>query len=242
MVEIDQELLVRIAVAGLILVVTALFVWILRIFWAKTPLGKSPASRAIYSYLVIIIWFIAVLFTIEYLALPDDALLILLAAASIAIVLATRDIIQNRISHDVLLSAPIFKIGDWIEIEGHYGRVVEMRNQTTTLVSHDHEIYTIPNSHFFKNITTNRSSKSPKVIVPFTVRVKGDIGQFEQKLLDNIAEKCADALAPDTSPEMFINKVTEKELAGDIRVAINNIGKQKSIVTRINKILSEIVK
>lgn len=241
MIQIDQEILIRVAIAGLIILITVLFVWLLRLFWKKTSLGKSAASRAILSYMVIVIWFIGIIFAIGQLTLDVSVLLVLLAAVSIAIVLATRDIIQNRISHDVLQGSPIFKIGDWVEIDGHYGRVVEMRKQTTTLVSHDSEIYVIPNQHFFRNITINRSSKSPKVTIPFKVKVKGDIGKFEQKLLENIASRCEDALVPDSKPEMFIKRVSEHELAGDIRVSINNIGKQKSIATRINKILSEMI-
>jgi len=236
-----DEILYPVTVAALIIGATALLVWLLRMFWSKTSLGKSPSSRAILSYIVIIIWIIGIILAISSLKLDVTVLLVLLGAASIAVVLASRDILQNRVSHDLLLVAPLFKIGDWIEIDGRYGRVVEMKNQTTTLVSHDNEIYIIPNSHFFSSITTNRSSKSPKVIVPFKVKVKEDIGEFERKLLSMINERCADALAPDTRPEMFINLVTERELAGDIRVTINNIGKQKSISTRINKILSELV-
>lgn len=229
-------------IAALIIIATALIAWLVRLLWLKTALGKSFSSRAVVSYLIIIIWVIGIIVAINQIIKEIQTLLVLLAAASIAIVLATRDILQNRLSHDALLASPIFKIGDWIEIEGHYGRIVEIKNQTTTLVSHENEIYVIPNSHFFKNITINRSSKSPKVVAPFRVKVKGDIGKFEENLLDKIAKDCSDALAPDSKPELFIHRVSEHFLEGDIRVTINNIGKQKSIVTRINKILSELIK
>ena len=53
------------------------------------------------------------------------------------------------------------KIGDWIEIDGHLGRVVEVSWSATRLVTRNHVSVTIPNTHLMSKPFRNYSRPEP---------------------------------------------------------------------------------
>ena len=73
----------------------------------------------------IIIWAITVYVVIAKVFNPPQAtLLAMLASTGLAVGLAAQDVIRNVISGALILFEQPFRVGDMVNIDGHYGEVV----------------------------------------------------------------------------------------------------------------------
>lgn len=113
------------------------------------------------------------------------------AAFIVAIVIATREFIQNFLGTLYLASSRPFSIGDWISIDGHVGEVVRSDWLTTAILEVDMEgksyAYTgktlvIPNNQFVVKAVYNFNHMRRYISHKFSiVREAGPVNLFELK-------------------------------------------------------------
>lgn len=84
-------------------------------------------------------------------------LLAALGVGSIVIGLALQDTLGNLMSGIALLFERPLSIGDWIEVGGHTGRVVEMNWRGARLMTREFELVIVPNSVLGKEVIKNYS-------------------------------------------------------------------------------------
>jgi small-conductance mechanosensitive channel len=69
-----------------------------------------------------------------------------LGVGSIVLGLALQDTLSSLISGFSLVSSRQFRIGDWLEVDGAIGKVININWRTVTLLNRDDDIIIIPNS------------------------------------------------------------------------------------------------
>jgi len=152
----------RIVVAGLILwigfkIIKKLVKLLGRVF---EKAGFSETLRPFLSSTVNIILKGAVLFIIAtFIGADLTGLIAILAAAGFAIGMALQGSLGNFASGILILTLKPYKVGDWIQLEDKFGRVVEIGIFSTDVLTPGNKILIIPNSKVTDSVVTNYSEK-----------------------------------------------------------------------------------
>ncbi len=77
------------------------------------------------------------------------------AAATLAIGFAMQNVISNFVAGVFIFTEQPFKIGDWIEFDGHVGTVEDISLRVTRVRTFDNELLTVPNSQLTDNVVKN---------------------------------------------------------------------------------------
>lgn len=83
------------------------------------------------------------------------------AILSVVIGLALQDTLGNLFAGVAINLDRPFSIGDWIEVDGHKGQVHEISWRATKILTRQHQMIVIPNSHIAKVQVTNLSTPTP---------------------------------------------------------------------------------
>lgn len=98
-------------------------------------------------------------------------LLAALGVGSIVLGLALQDTLGSLFSGFALLSSKQFRVGDWLSIGDHEGKIITMNWRTVTLLTRDEDIIIVPNSDLAKSSFLNYSHPYPRHMerIPFDI-------------------------------------------------------------------------
>lgn len=108
--------------------------------------GKKEVANLIIKMLYFIIVIIALLLILAHLGFNVSAIIASLGIGGLAVALAAKDIIANFFASLIISFDDSFNQGDWIEVAGIEGNVVETGLRKTTLRTFDNSLVFLPNS------------------------------------------------------------------------------------------------
>ncbi len=184
LLDITQLLLKLASIAAILLVTFFLAKFsgaaLRRALKPTPPLVADQIIRGV----VVFIWVVGLLLAVNQLGLNLDILLVLLILAGIAVVVASRDLLSNVAARYLLGVYIPIKAGDFIEISGISGKVVEVNHVATILIKDDDSVAIVPNSHFVKEISINKTSiASLRLTIPVSIPARIDLAKAETELL-----------------------------------------------------------
>ncbi|EHR9109314.1 mechanosensitive ion channel family protein [Campylobacter coli] len=108
--------------------------------------GKKEVVNLIIKILYFVIIIIALLYILAQLGFNISAIIASLGIGGLAVALAAKDIIANFFASILLLFDNSFNQGDWVEVSGIEGTVVETGLRKTTIRTFDNCLVFLPNS------------------------------------------------------------------------------------------------
>lgn len=143
----------------------------------KITIGFISAIIKIGLYLCLILILLSII------GIDITGLLTALSALVLAIGLALENIIANAANGIVIVSNKMFKKGDYIEVDGKEGNVVQINFLFTTILTSDNKRITIPNSTIVNSpVVDYDSSVTRRVDFKFNVAYESDV-EFVKKLI-----------------------------------------------------------
>lgn len=234
-----------IIVSVLILIVTYLAVRaykvIIRRIAGTVPSGLVASLQQIGSWAI---WILGVIILLNWLAVSILLLIVLLFLGGLTMIMAYRDILTDMAASQFVSTYQPYKVGEWIEAEDYYGRVIERNLIQTRILTADNEIVVIPNSLILRGSIVNRTrSGGLRVQIPVKVETKINLKKIEEYLLGIATEMKVD-LVPDSVPQVRVTQVSPQETSLLLLVQISNPAKRDQIVSDVQKrfyeLLSEI--
>jgi MscS family membrane protein len=143
-----------------------------------------------------LIWFIAILYLLNYLDISITPLLAGAGIAGIAIALASQDLLSNLLAGVIILLDKPLGAGDKVRIDPYIGTVMRIGLRSTRIRTLDGLMATVPNSRITTNIVVNYSVGAARTIVqvPVTVDYATPVEQ-SRAVLGEVAETAV-TLAP----------------------------------------------
>ncbi len=132
---------------------------------------KKEEVNLIVKILYFIIMLIAVLAILSIFGFDVSTLIASLGIGGLAVALAAKDIIANFFASLILLFDDSFSQGDWIEIDGVEGNIVETGLRKTAIRTFDNCLVFIPNSNMLSSKIKNWSKRKVGRLVKMTVGV-----------------------------------------------------------------------
>ena len=226
----------------LIVVLTYLVVRLYRIIITRiagtVPSGLVASLQQIGSWAI---WILGVIIVLNTLDVPINLLLLLLFLGGVTMIVAYRHILADMAASQFISTYQPFKVGEWIEVQDHYGRVIERNLIQTKILTLDNEMVIIPNSTLLRRSVTNRTrSGALRIQIPVVVSTAVDLEKIEDQLL-HIAEEVKVDLLPDTTPQVRVTQVTPQETQLVLLLQIANPAKRDQIISEVQKKFYELL-
>ena len=233
---VSFELLLKIAIVGLIFLATWIVSIILRslVSKAKGKLSQSM-SRQIRRLVTWITWFTGILIAFSQVGLDPTVLLTLVALGAIILAIALRHVLSNLVSYGVIKSYEPFKLGDWVQVGKFFGRVVDITWEDTVLMTPDNETVHIPNSKITQNIIVNKTTPGgTRIAISIVISRALDLSEVEKALLD-IGSELKEELIPEFVPEVRVTNLSIQSVRLSLLLKINNPAKSRLIASMVRK-------
>jgi len=220
----------------LIIILTYLVVRFYRIIITRiagtVPSGLVASLQQIGSWAI---WVLGVIIILNTLNVSILLLLVLLFLGGLTMITAYRHVLTDMAASQFVSTYQPFKVGEWIEVQDYYGRVIERNLIQTKILTPDNEIVIIPNSTLLKRSVINRTrSGALRVQIPVVVSTEIDLAKIEDQLL-HIAEEMKVDLLPDTTPQVRVTQVTPQETKLLLLLQIANPAKRDQIISGVQK-------
>ncbi|MCL2687948.1 MAG: mechanosensitive ion channel family protein [Methanobrevibacter sp.] len=190
-------------------------------------------------------WIIAIFAILEVIGVDVSAIVVSLGIVGISIGFAARDIISSFIAGIFIIADNTVKIGEVIEIGDTRGRVQKLGFRTTTLVTTDNLIVTVPNSLLSKNFYISYTYLDEQridleVSIPYNV----DLENFKEIFIEQIST--LDWVLEDSKPRIIVKEIISEEIILKISAWANEYSKieqyRLNLANETRKILNELYK
>jgi len=153
------------------------------------------------------------------------------AAATLAIGFAMQDVIANFVAGIFIFTDKPFRIGDWIEWDGHSGIVEDISLRVTRVRTFDNELLTVPNSTLTDGVIKNPVAKDQlRLQFLFGIGYDDDIDQATDIILEE-AENHEDILE-DPAPSVRLTELGDSSVGLKSRIWIANPSRGDFVKTR----------
>ncbi len=232
------DILQVVIILALIYIAVRVFRVVVRRAGGTVPSGLVASIQQIGSWSI---WVTGIIIILSQLQVNTTILLLILGLGGLAVIVAYQDVLGDIGAAQFISNYQAFKVGEWIEVEHHYGRVIERNLIHTKLLTPDNEIAVIPNSLLLKNSVVNRTrSGGLRIQVPIFVGRGPDLKQLEERLVQ-IGQEMKVDLIPDASP---VVRVTEVDALGArlvLMLHIANPAKRDQITSEVQKRVYELL-
>jgi small conductance mechanosensitive channel len=237
-----SPLALQLLTVAIIFVLTYLVVRFYRIIITRivgsVPSGLVASLQQIGSWAI---WILGVIIILNTLDVSILLLLVLLSLGGLTMIMAYRNILTDMAASQFVSTYQPFKVGEWIEVQDYYGRVIERNLIQTKILTPDNEIVVIPNSLLLRRSIINRTrSGGLRIQIPVAVETKRDLKEFEDQLLQIGSEMKVDLL-PDSQPQVRVAQVTPDETRLVLLLQIANPAKRDQIVSDVQKNFYELL-
>lgn len=135
---------------------------------------KNEVINVSIKLLNVLIWIIGALVILHLAGVELTAVVSGLGIGGLAVALASKDSLANFFGTLSILFSDVFSQGDWIEVDGNEGTVVEIGLRVTKLRTFDNAIIAIPNSVLANKDVKNWNKRSLGRRIKMHVGVKYD--------------------------------------------------------------------
>ena len=237
-----SPLAIQLLTVLLIIILTYLVVRFYRIVITRiagtVPSGLVASLQQIGSWAI---WTLGVIIILNTLNVSILLLLVLLFLGGLTMIMAYRHILTDMAASQFVSTYQPFKVGEWIEVQDYYGRVIERNLIQTKILTPDNEIVIIPNSTLLRRSVINRTrSGALRIQIPVVVSTEIDLAKIQDQLL-HIAEDIKVDLLPDTIPQVRVTQVTPQETQLVLLLQIANPAKRDQIISEVQKKFYELL-
>ena len=143
----------------------------------------------------------------------------LLAAVTLAIGFAARDILANLVGGRFIVADPNFRIGDWIEWGGESGVIDDITFRVTRVRTFDNEVITVPNSQLATSAVTNSVERERlRISIEFRIGYDDDLGEAI-RILEDVADR-TEGVLDDPAPTVRVVEVNDSRVGLQTRIWI----------------------
>ncbi|WP_435064715.1 mechanosensitive ion channel family protein [Halobaculum sp. EA56] len=184
---------------------------------------ESHAKRPLKKLTTVIVVFVGIAVAFGFAGYGDflQSLATIAAAATLAIGFAMQDVIKNFVAGVFIFTDRPFRIGDWIEWDGHSGIVEDISFRVTRVRTFDNELLTVPNSQLTDGVIKNPVAKDTlRLQFLFGIGYGDDIEHATEIIVEE-AERHPEILA-DPAPSVRLTELADSYVGLKSRVWIDN--------------------
>ena len=207
----------------LALITLVIGLWVIKIIMKMIVKGMEKRDvdasirQFLKSLLGILLKIMLVISVISMLGVEMTSFVAILAAAGLAVGMALSGTLQNFAGGVMIILFKPFKVGDWIDAQGHMGSVSEIQIFNTILKTPDNKTIIIPNGGLSTSSMTNYSTE-PRRRVDFTFGIGyGDDIDKAKKVIESLIAVDSRILK-DPAPFIAVSALADSSVNFVVRV------------------------
>ncbi len=198
----------------------------------KEDAGTQHSITALVHYAIV---FLGFLLALSALGFQLTQLTIMISALGVGIGFGLQQIVNNFVCGLIMLFERPVKIGDFLEIGGHWVEVQKIGLRATTVRTYDNAEIVVPNSDLITSKVTNwtLNDRRVRLIIPVGVAYGSDVPLVIETFL-----KCADAntmVLKRPEPQILFRSFGESSLDFEMRFYIMNPDERLQIISALNQ-------
>lgn len=199
---------------------------------AMQPSLVNITVHTVYRWLVLIV---VLIFALDQLGFNVTAALAGVGVLGLAAGFAAQQTLSNVFSGFGIFIDHLYKIGDWITVNEHYGEVVSITLRTTKIRTLDNTYVSIPNSIVTSNSIVNYTEQgmvrvAAKVAIPY----EEDVETARTVLVR--AAKQLEGIHADIEPEVVVEELADSGVNLLLRVWIDNAREEQKYQFRLTEL------
>jgi small conductance mechanosensitive channel len=156
------------------------------------------------------------------------ALLTGVSLIGLAIGFAAQETLANFIAGIVIFWDKPFKAGDWVEVDGIYGKVLRITFRSTRLLDLDGMMIIMPNTALLAHRVSNHSSyPDTRICVPIGIAYEADTDAARAALLATVAQD--DRILKDPCAKVVVTECADSSVNMELRFWIRDNAIEKAI-------------
>lgn len=170
---------------------------------AGRAMDRAKVDRTLRNFAINILYyllfFIVIIIALNNLGFSTTSIVAVLGAGSIAVGLALRDALSNFAAGAMIIFFGLYRVGDFVEVNGATGFVEDVRIFNTLIETIDRKQILIPNGLALSgNITNYTESPTRRVDMVFGIGYNDDLRHAKRILQEIVAadERCLEDPAP----------------------------------------------
>jgi small-conductance mechanosensitive channel len=181
--------------------------------------GMTHGARdSVATISVYLIWAVGILIALHVFGISTTSLMVAFGALGIGLGFGLQNIFNNFLSGLILLFERPIQVGDDIEINGIWAKVMQINVRATVVQTYDGAALIIPNSEFISNLVTNWSHRDPYLRRQINVGVAyGSDTELVRRTLLEAAANTAEVLTR-PQPDVLFTDFGESTLDFRLRV------------------------
>jgi small-conductance mechanosensitive channel len=221
----------RLLLSVLVLVLTALGLWLLRRL-LRALAGRFSRQRlfisGLYPVIRLLAWIAALVYILFVIIHPPlNTLLAISASAGLAIGLGAQDLVRNILAGIMILFERPFHVGDMIQVGQHYGEVINIGLRAVQIRTFEDSVVTFPNALVQTDAVSNANAGqlSEMVVVSFVLPATVAVAPVKELACDAAAcspyvqlDKPITVLVEDRFDYTFLTRFTVKAYVHEIRL------------------------
>lgn len=189
-----------------------------------TALDKTKMEKAAYTLILSVVrvtlYVLLALMTATKLGIDVTSIVALASVLTLAVSLALQNIMANVIGGFTILSTRPFHSGDYVEIAGQGGTVVEINMSYTKLETPDKKVISIPNSAVISAQIVNYSAADTRRV---EVKVSASYDAPVQKVIDALVlAGTVDNVLLEPAPVAVVTEYGDSAISYSLRLWVKN--------------------
>ena len=221
--DVLRKLMILVATIAIAIILQTVVVRAIKRIFEK---GEVPKGTIFINIARGLIWFLALLSVLQpVFGVAPTGFVAALGIASIAITLGMQDTIANVLAGLTLMFMHVFEVGDWIEVGGYQGVVVDITWRATTIRSLIGDTIVIPNSVLGSNTMRKLSPLSAySFVISLDIHPEVDMAEVERDVRESVEKACADYIDPNLGVLLIQMGYGTFGFRLDVRVGIKSLG------------------
>jgi small conductance mechanosensitive channel len=155
-----------------------------------------------------------------------------IGVAGVAIGLAAQETLANVIAGFLIFWDKPFKVGDYVTVQGEYGRVVDITMRTTRIRTQNNTYMILPNKQIMDNALVNHTKHGAiRIDVPIGIAYKENIPEARRVLLEAI--RVLPHVIADPPPDVVTKELAASSIDLLMRVWIDDASKERPTYYRV---------
>jgi len=204
--------------------------------WHSRQSKPFPLPRVLHSFILAILYLISLFIILnKYMGLSISHFLTTSALLTMILGLALQGVLSNILSGLSLHFTRSFSKGDWVEIRGHEGVVLDTNWRETRIFDRQSNIIVLPNNVVASEKITNFSHPDKKTALNFPIKVSSDASPSD--VFAALAEAASDVpdILTSPKPQTYILSFDDFGVTYVLKFWITDFSRKHPIMGEIGK-------
>jgi small-conductance mechanosensitive channel/CRP-like cAMP-binding protein len=208
-----------------------------RVLWTRTTVdgrrADAPRLLADTTGLVVFIGVALIVWHIIYRRTIPTTLIAGSGVAAFVIGFAMQDLLGNILAGFALFFSKPFKVGDWLLVDTHHARVLEVTWRSTRLLTDDDVLLEVPNGTLVKQPIINFHQPDSRHALRTTIGLHYNVPPARAQAVLRQAAGTVPGVCPEPPPQVQVNQFADSAVVYEVKFWIDDHAIKSRIMSEV---------